>query len=284
MYYLHKVKVLLNDKSYENEFLKLGMNLQQAGIVMEIVDKDAANNDTADNDAAQDGMLWITDNGETARQLLVKNSPVLFFLQDGNRKEILPGLKFAMEKPQEVDVDYLEGVYRRLRRLPWDILETDRCLLRETTEKDVDSFYEIYQEESITRYMEDLYPEIEQEKQYVREYIDKIYTFYDFGVWTVLEKASGNIIGRAGLSYREGFENPELGFVIGAPWQGKGFATEICKAILQYGREQLGFKTINALVRPENEISLKLCRNLGFTYREQIQLENITYDWLENKK
>ena len=80
----------------------------------------------------------------------------------------------------------MEKVYRRLKGLPWDILETKRCLIRETVPEDVDSFYEIYSDPAITKFMEDLYPEKEQEKAYIREYIEKIYTYYEFGVWTIV--------------------------------------------------------------------------------------------------
>ena len=49
-----------------------------------------------------------------------------------------------------------------------NILETPRCLIRETTTADGEDFYRIYSHPAITKYMEGLYPEVEQEKQYVR--------------------------------------------------------------------------------------------------------------------
>ena len=61
-----------------------------------------------------------------------------------------------------------------------------------------------------------------------------------------------------------GYEEPEIGFIIGVPWQRKGYAEEVCRAILNYGREVLGFGVIQAFVRPGNDASLKLCRKLGF--------------------
>jgi RimJ/RimL family protein N-acetyltransferase len=80
--------------------------------------------------------------------------------------------------------------------------------------------------------MEPLYEEVDEERAYARDYIEKVYAFYDFGIWTVVEKTSGEVIGRAGICYREGYEDPELGFMIGVPWQGKGLATEVCRAVL----------------------------------------------------
>ena len=182
-----------------------------------------------------------------------------------------------MEDPEDLEPEYVERVYRRLKGLPWNILETDRCLVRETTPEDVEVFYRIYSNPAVTRYMEELYPEVEQEKQYVREYIEKIYTFYGFGVWTVVEKGSGAVIGRAGVSYREGFEEPELGFIIGVPWQGNGYAYEVCEAILAYASAALGFTKLQALVETENLPSIRLCRKLGFDYDSRITLREREY-------
>ena len=137
---------------------------------------------------------------------------------------------------------------------------------------DVEDFYNIYQEPAITKYMEGLFPEKSAERQYIREYIEKVYGYYEFGVWTVLEKESGAVIGRAGFSYREGYEEPELGYIIGVPWQRKGYAEEVCRGILDFGWKELGFGAVQVLVETENEPSLHLCRKLGFTGEEIVQI------------
>jgi RimJ/RimL family protein N-acetyltransferase len=125
--------------------------------------------------------------------------------------------------------------------------------------------------------MENLYEDRDEEREYIRTYIDKVYGFYEFGVWTVIEKESGKIIGRAGLSCREGFEEPELGFIIGVPWQRQGYAYEVCSAILGYAKEELGFDRVQAFVEPKNTASVSLCEKLGFTDRQAIILEGKMY-------
>ena len=98
---------------------------------------------------------------------------------------------------------------------------------------------------------------------YIRDYIKNQYGFYDYGVWTVIEKEGGKIIGRAGLSVRPGEEDPELGFLIGVPWQGKGYATEICKAIIAYAQEEMEAKGVIAYVQPDNKASIRVCEKVG---------------------
>lgn len=216
--------------------------------------------------------LYVTDRLETARELKRRGEAVAVYLHEGNRDQDFSELPYAVEDLSALDAEYAERVYRRLKKLPWTILETDRCVIRETTPEDVDSFYKIYSNPEITKYMEGLYPDIEQEKQYVREYIDKIYAFYEFGVWTVLEKESGEVIGRAGFSYRQGYDDPEIGYIIGVPWQRHGYAEEVCRAILEYGWQELGFGRVQALVETENEPSLILCDKLGFTAVEELEI------------
>lgn len=187
------------------------------------------------------------------------------------------GIPYAVTDIDDLDERYLERIWRRYRGLPWDICETERCLVRETVPEDVDSFYRIYSDESITAYMEDLFEDKEEEKQYIRDYIEKVYGFYGFGMWTVCLKETGEVIGRAGLSMREGFEEPELGYVIGEKWQRQGIAAEVCREILAYGRDELGFERVRALMHPGNTASKKLCHKLGFLYEDEITLGSELY-------
>ena len=125
--------------------------------------------------------------------------------------------------------------------------------------------------------MEGLFQDPQDERRYTEDYIRNVYGLLGFGVWTVVEKASGEIIGRAGFSIRNGFEEVELGFLIGEPWQRKGYAKEVCQAILQYGKEVLGFSMVMALVKKENTVSIHLLQELGFVVTEEVEIEENIY-------
>ena len=224
-----------------------------------------------------DGVLWITDQGQRARELLRQGCPVLAWLHEHNRDQNFSGVRYACEDIGELDYDYLEKVYRRYAGIPWDILTTDRCLVREPRAEDLDALYEIYAEPFVTQYTEGLYPQRAQEEAYLKDYTENMYYFYNYGVWTICDKITGQVIGRAGFSNREGYEDPELGFVIGVPWQRQGYATEVCKALLEYGKEELGFERVQMLVMPENQVSLHLAEKLGFVFEEMIVLDDVKY-------
>ena len=222
--------------------------------------------------------LYITDNPVYHNQLKLKGLPVIVYLHEGNRDKTFSYAKYAIEDIREIEYESLKLGYLRLTGQPWTILETDRCTIRESTVDDVDSFYEIYSEPSITKYMENLYVDRDEEVEYIKDYIKKVYSFYGYGMWTVLEKSSQTVIGRAGISWREGYDIPELGFVIAVPFQGQGYAYEVCQAIIKYGHKELGFNSFQVLIMEGNEISKALCRKLGFVQYEKVEIDGTWYD------
>lgn len=266
----------------ENEANKLIRRLSADGIQGELFFAAPSVAETEEipfitDSAETEGILFITDSAETAERLAAGGCPVLGCLTEKNRQASFSGVRFLIEGMAELDADYLEKVYRRLNQLPWQIVTTPRCIIRETTEQDVDAFYRIYEKPAITRYMENLFAEREEEICYTRQYRENIYEFYGFGIWTVLLKETGEVIGRAGLTMREGFEEPELGFVIDVPWQRQGLAGEVCRAILDYGRKELLFTRVQALTEPENAASIALLRSLGFLPVSEYTEKNIRY-------
>lgn len=224
-------------------------------------------------------ILFISDLSVKCSELTDKGYYVLPYRHDYNQEEVFESNKYfyISEQLEEMDYESLDMAYRRLAGLPWRIYTTKRCTIRETTTDDADAFYQIYKEAAITEYMEDLYADRNEEIAYIQDYIKKVYHFYGYGIWTIEEKKSGQIIGRAGISWREGFDLPELGFVIGVPWQRKGYAYEVCTAILTYAKEELGMERMQALVMKGNEKSAGLCEKLGFVCEREVCLEGIMY-------
>lgn len=219
---------------------------------------------------AEKEVLYITDNSKTLKNLLKKNLYAIALYHDKNRDVSFADALYAVENVEELTYRAYDEVYRRLAGIPWDILETQRLKVRESTVGDVKEFYRIYREPSITYYMEDLFQDPDEENAYMEAYIRQIYGFYGFGMWTVLLKNTGQVIGRAGLSIREGYDLPELGFVIDVSHQGRGYALEACSAILTYAKEELCFEQVQALVRQENEASINLLKKLEFQYGRNV--------------
>ncbi len=189
----------------------------------------------------------------------------------------LPKVDIIVEGFEEVDYDFFEKIYQRHHGLPWTILETERLVVRELALSDMDALFELYSYEGMTDYMEGLYS-YEEEYNYQKAYIANMYCFFGYGMWLVFEKETGKLVGRAGVEHREELGGElELGYAIGTPWQGKGYATEVCRGILQYVREELGFEEICSLVQPENTTSVHLLEKWGFVPERDLVIDGINY-------
>lgn len=86
------------------------------------------------------------------------------------------GTRYAVESLAELDIDYLERVRRRYNHIPWDIGETDRCLIRELSLSDLPALYELYDKPGMTDFVEPLY-DYETELEYQKAYIENMYGF-----------------------------------------------------------------------------------------------------------
>ena len=228
--------------------------------------------------------LYLTDSREICALLLEKHCYTIAFYHERNKDVFFDGIPYAVEDIAQLPFSSYDEAYRRLARLPWDILETERLKVRESTVEDVEAFYRIYKDPSITRYMEDLFKDPDEERVYMETYISQVYGFYGFGMWTVLLKETGQVIGRAGLSVREGYELPELGFVIDKEYQKKGYAYEVCRGILDYAKKELLFDSVQALVHLENNASLRLLERLGFVYECNVNEQKEEYMLLIKKE
>lgn len=168
------------------------------------------------------------------------------------------GTRYAVESLAELDIEYLERVRRRYNHIPWDIGETDRCLIRELSLSDLPALYELYAKPGMTDYVEPLY-DYETELEYQKAYIENMYGFYEYGMWLVFSKETGKLIGRAGL------EHDELGYMIAPELQNLGYATEVCRFIIDYARENTDFEELYCRIDERNEASVRLAKKLGFT-------------------
>lgn len=174
---------------------------------------------------------------------------------------------------EEIGYAFLERVFRRHHHLPWTILTTERCVVKEFSMDYLDALFELYAGEGMTAYIPPLYP-YEQERDYQQSYIECMYGFYGYGMWIVCDKVTGRLIGRAGIECREelGGEQ-ELGYVIGVPYQRRGYALEVCTAILAYAGEELALPFVNCLIEEGNLVSEHVAQRLGFSLEGEIFLD-----------
>lgn len=220
--------------------------------------------------------ICLTTSPELAKQMQGLGMAVLGFQIE--KDEMLQASYVVLGLEQVTYDDFLR-VFQRFHGIPWHILETKRCQIREFGMDDLDALYALYEQPHVTDFIEPLYA-YAQEREYEQNYIERIYGFYGFGMWLVFEKETGRLIGRAGLEYREPCEEGEveLGYLIAPSYWQKGYATEVCQAILSYAKEELSMERIVSHVHLKNDASRHLLEKLGF-FGEQKEDEWIySYD------
>lgn len=195
-----------------------------------------------------------------------------------NRDEHFPKVKYIVEDFTELDWSYFVKYWQRYAEVPWHILDTERCRIREMCPEDLNDLYDLYSDKRICEYTEDLFEDRMVELNYIKDYVKNMYHFYNYGTWLIEDKFTGKIIGRAGFSTRPGFDDPELGFVISPALWRHGYALEVCKALIEYGKNELGFTRIHSFVRPENTPSICLLNKLGFRTCGRYTINNIIHD------
>ena len=186
---------------------------------------------------------------------------------------------YVIQDPSSNDEGFLYEVYCRFHGIPLDVLQTTRCYVRELCLDDMDSLYELYSSEGFTEFMEPLF-DYEEELEYEKKYIRNIYGIYGFGMWLVFDKATERLIGRCGLEYKEqenGEAAVELGYGIHADFRKKGYATEVCSAIMKYAKDR-NLLPILCRIDPQNAASVALARKLGFIAADEI-INNEQYWW-----
>ncbi len=229
--------------------------------------------------AAPENCLVVEDSENGSKAVKAAGMVCLGYINPDSGNQNLNQADYLTESLAAMDSDYLEMIYCHTRNLPWTVKKTDRLIIREMKVQDVDRLYEIYAEPSITEYMENLYDNPREEKEFTEKYIEHMYKFYEYGMW-VMCLENGYVIGRVGICHREidGELQLEVGYVVDKKYQNNGYATEAVGAAVEYAREHLHAHKLNAFIRHGNTSSIKVAENNGFEYNMSNVIDGINYE------
>jgi RimJ/RimL family protein N-acetyltransferase len=148
------------------------------------------------------------------------------------------------------------------------ILETERLVLREFDEGDVAAFYVLGTDPAIIRYTGDPpggMTSLEDALEVLRSRPLADYSKYGYGRWACVDKASGVVIGFAGLKYLTDLDEVDIGFRLLPAYWGQGLATEASRAVVEYARKHFHLDEIIGLVDLANVASARVLDKVGFT-------------------
>ena len=118
--------------------------------------------------------------------------------------------------------------------------------------------------------------------QQTREYHDinlQHWITHGFGLWIIYERDGDEPIGRGLLRYLrvDGADELEIGYALYEPFWGRGLATEIAAACMDYGRQYLQGTRFFALVSPGNLGSRRVLEKAGLRYDRDLLLDETTH-------
>jgi RimJ/RimL family protein N-acetyltransferase len=93
-----------------------------------------------------------------------------------------------------------------------------------------------------------------------------------YGQWTVVERATEDVIGRVGFFNPEGWPGIELGWIIGRSRWGQGFATEATRACLTWGADNLEADHVTSLINPANPQSARIAIKIGGQFERDVPM------------
>jgi ribosomal-protein-alanine N-acetyltransferase len=143
-------------------------------------------------------------------------------------------------------------------------LQTPRLTLRRFVPGDVDALYRIFCNPAVTKFIGDGQPANHEETAVALDSIIRHWHRHGFGRWAITDRATDELIGCGGL--RSLFGTPELVYLFAEELWGRGLATEVATAILEYGFREKGFERIVAITKPGNTASIRVMQKLGMRF------------------
>jgi len=143
------------------------------------------------------------------------------------------------------------------------VLETERLLLRHLELGDADAIFAVIGDPIAMQY----YPHAFTFEDAVR-WIERNQQRYEtdgYGLYAVILKASGEMIGDCGIARQVVDSQPQLevGYHLQRSHWGHGYATEAAKACMKLAFDQFGAGKVISLIRPENLPSRRVAERNG---------------------
>ena len=144
-------------------------------------------------------------------------------------------------------------------------LETERLIMRELNPADFDSLCQIMQDDATMYAYEGAFSDAE-----TQAWLDRQISRYEkwgFGLWAVILKESGQLIGQCGLTRQpwKDTEVLEIGYLFNKNYWHKGYATEAAAACKQYAFEVLKADEVCSITRDINRLSRNVALRNGMT-------------------
>jgi ribosomal-protein-alanine N-acetyltransferase len=158
------------------------------------------------------------------------------------------------------------------------MIETKRLILRKMTMEDLDDLLLIFTDPKVMASFGEILFDRENMRQWVQRNLDH-QERYGYGLFSVILKESGDLVGDCGLEHLEvdGSPEVEIGYDFLSSYWNRGLATEAASAVRDFAFEQLGLQRVVSLIRPDNLASIRVAEKIGMKREKEGREGDIRY-------
>lgn len=154
------------------------------------------------------------------------------------------------------------------------VLETERLLMREFRSSDLDEYAEMHGDRDVVKYLDGKTLNREDSWRHMAMVLGH-WSLRGFGMWAVVERDSGELVGRVGCWMPEGWPDLEVGWTLRRKFWGHGYATEAAFQATNYAFSVLKRERIISIIRPENTASAAVAHRLGEKPAREMMLKDV---------
>jgi RimJ/RimL family protein N-acetyltransferase len=140
-------------------------------------------------------------------------------------------------------------------------LETERLLLRVPQAGDFPRFAELFMHPTAARHIGGPMLRHEAWRKFLQ--MPGAWVLQGFAMFSVIEKSSGLWVGNAGPWQPDSWPGTEVGYAFHPDAWGKGYATEACKATMDFAFDVLGWTDVIHSISSANTASQAVAQRLG---------------------
>ncbi|MDR2011475.1 MAG: GNAT family N-acetyltransferase [Rhodanobacter sp.] len=142
-------------------------------------------------------------------------------------------------------------------------IETERLRLTALGERHFEDYASMLADASSTRFVGDGHPLDRMNAWRSMAMLLGHWSLRGYGIWAVELKDTGEFVGRVGLHNPEGWPDLELGWMLMPNQRHKGYATEACRAALDFAFNHLKAPRVVSLIDAENSESERIACRIG---------------------
>jgi ribosomal-protein-alanine N-acetyltransferase len=147
------------------------------------------------------------------------------------------------------------------------VLETERLRLRPLTLDDDVAVFALASDPEVARFVRfEAHRDLAETRAFL-ELVQRHYRRGDPFAWAIVRREDGRLIGSCGfVSQAVELKSAEIGYWLGKPYWGKGYAVEAAQALVRFGFKQMALERVEAKCFLENCAGQRVIEKLGMKF------------------